>query len=448
MKIFKVICTVITVILECMVSYGGENAGKTSNYDSAFAREMQNTCLKYEKQAHEFYESKVDKAINEPPFIVMLSHHQFREVRDEFLGLSGNNINDWILGVEHNLKKKISSNTYPSSFLWRPYIYITMRDCPGVGRMAIRNFISQNRLSPVACLDFFGTLAPFIGAFMARDVFAEKDIIAMLRRILEDKSPSYGFRMQMPSQDALVPDAYNNMLSSPKPGKTIKAKLRICDWGCSFTAIWFASKEVCFDGGKFLESSESQRDQIVAQMQKFLSGREKALAPTQALEDELRGQYAARMTVADFAAKLAEWQKRANDPTGDGTLQLLLDTLFYQVGRNAEAAMDARDTQMTAYLAGKVSEIFAKDGLKILAGKEGGNLRHKDDFFRFLNPLNVQLYEKKRPLDMARNAQLRILANIYEQKYHSGELFRLPEGKAETPKTPGAKTPAPAKPGK
>ena len=431
-------------LFSCLILNAGEKIEKRSK--PLDIKQMVLECQKMEKAALEVYEREKDKDINESPYHVVFADLDYGDMETKFVRLAGKDTIPWIRGMEKYLLQRIKQKTVPSSLLWGPYIYVTMRDHPREGRMAIRNFVSRNNLPPIACLDFLGVLSRFLNSFMAREVIREKDIVAMLQRTLNDKSASYGYKTAL-----MLEEGYDNVDDGkwyPAKYKIVKAKLRMCDWGCMFAFCWFNPKSIKYSVLSFVESSEKERDQVIAQMQEFLSGREKALAPTQALEDELRGQYAARMAVADFAAKLAEWQKRANDPTGDGTLQLLLDTLFYQVGRNAEAAMDDRDTQMTAYLAGKVSEIFAKDGLKILAGKEGENLRHKDDFFRFLNPLNVQLYEKKRPLDMARNAQLRILANIYEQKYHSGELFRLPEDKAETAPAGKAKTPAGGKPGK
>ena len=422
------------------------------------SKEIQGECKKFDDAVKKIYAAKAEgrykgSVFTRAPHYVLSTDPNYAAsyLCQDFAKKCKSDPMLWIQEIEKYLAAKIHSSKDNDKvcFLWYPYIVTALRDNPAIGRWTMREFFKNysTELPTRDSIDFLLFLSPFNNCFMARNVIREHDIITIFKLMLSDVNPSYDYLEQLP-RDTGYFDLETGIDHPGKPGKIISGHLRGCDWGCLLVYDWFEPEGLGFIFHKFIESPESQRDQVVAQMQKFLDKREKALALTQALEDELRGQYAARMTVADFAAKLAEWQKRANDQTGDGTLQLLLDTLFYQVGRNAEAAMDARDTQMTAYLAGKVSEIFAKDGLKILAGKDGENLRNKDDFFRFLNPLSVQVYKKNLPLDVDRNVQLRILANIYEQKYHSGELFRLPGEKAETAPAGKAKPPAGGKPGK
>ena len=277
---------------------------------------------------------------------------------------------------------------------------------------------------------------------MAKNVLAEKDVIAMFQRTLQDSSYAYDYASILPSEDAgIIRQDASGTIHLPRPGRAITGKMRVCDFGFGFAFAWFRPQGIKFDEIKFVESTEAQRDLLIAQMRQFLSEREKEGSAIQALEDELRGQYAARLSPGDFAAKLAEWQKRVGDRTSDRVLYLLLDALFYQIGRNEDAKMDDRDAQMTAYLAKEVRDRFAKDGLKVFEGVKNDQLRRRSAFYDFYNSLTVQVYKNNLPLDYSRNAAVRMLMNNYKHKYDTGELFRLPGEPPAPPEKPAPTAP-------
>lgn len=443
MKAAKTIVTTIGVMMSLwgMMTNAEEQPKNDKKHERLFLQKMMKECQQYEAKASEFYHKWTDGSIALPPFRVLMIL-EFYNVESQFVRQAKNNPEGWILCVEKHIKQLIARDSPSVAFFWGPYIFVTMRDHPAVGRMAIRDFIAQNQLSSRDCIDFFGSLTPFISSFMAKNVLAEKDVIAMFQRTLQDPSYAYDYASILPSEDSgIIRQDADGTIHLPRPGRVITGKMRTCDWGFGFAFAWFQPKGIEFDEVKFVQSPEAQRDILIAQMQRFLTEREKDGVAIQDLEKELRGQYAARLSPGDFAAKLAEWQKRVGDRTSDRVLYLLLDALFYQIGRNEDAKMDDRDAQMTAYLAKEVRDRFAKDGLKVFEGVKSDQLCRRSAFYDFYNPLAVQVYKNNLPLDFSRNAAVRMLMNNYKHKYDTGELFRLP---GEPPAPP--EKPAPAAP--
>ena len=439
MKAAKTLVTMLVVMMSLsgMMTNAEEQSKNAKKQERLFLQKMMKECQQYEATAFEFYHKWTDGRIALPPFRVLMIL-EFYKVESQFVGQAESNPEGWILCVEKHIKQLIARDSPSVAFFWGPYIFVTMRDYPAVGRAAIRDFIAQNQLSPRNCIDFFGSLTPFISSFMAKSVLAEKDVIAMFQRTLQDPSYAYDYASTLPSEDSgVIRQDADGTIHPPRPGRVITGKMRACDLGFGFAFAWFRPQGIKFDEIKFVESTEAQRDILIAQMRQFLTEREKDGAAIQALEDELRGQYAARLSPGAFAAKLAEWQKCVGDRTGDRVLYLLLDTLFYQIGRNEDARMDDRDAQMTAYLAEEVRDRFAKDGLKVFEGVKNDQLRRRSAFYDFYNPLTVQVYKNNLPLDFSRNAAVRMLMNDYKHKYDNGELFRLPGEPPAPPESAG-----------
>ena len=414
--------------------------------DRNSTKDIRRECQKFDATVEEIYANEISRYQKENvsanhPFLVLSLSMKYSFMSDDFIKKADTDPICWVQNIEKYLLQKTQEKS-AQTFLWEPYILITLRDHPEIGRSSIKGFINKcQNLSSRNCIDFFSFLSPYLNSFVARGAIEETRVIQIFDRLLHEVTPSYHYFWEMPPKIGVF-DLDTGIDHPDTPGRIISSHLRVCDWGCKLAYEWFEPKEIHFNMFKFVEANNTERDKIIAQMQKFLTERRKTLAETEALENALRGQYSTRMTVTDFAAKLAAWQEHANDPTGDGALQLLLDILFYQVGRNAETKMDDRDAQMTAYLAGEISKVFAKDGLKIFVDKGKENWRNKSVFFSFLNPLRVQLYQKNIPAEMTRNATMRMLATIYEHKYDTGELFRLP---GEPPAPPEKPAPTAAK---
>ena len=265
----------------------GELAGAASPV--AHWERMEAECQELETQALAAYDKIKDKDVNEPPFVAMGSDLRFYYKETEFIRSARHDPVAWIMGMEKHLAQRIKQKSLPTSLLWGAYIDVTLRDHPEAGRKAIRDFISRQQLPPAACIDFLGSLCPVANDFMANKVIRESDIIAMLQRALNDQSPSYGYKWQLFGEEEWY-DVDNEVVHPCKPGETIKAKMRTCDWGCMLTFAWFSPENVKFSAREFVEADNAQRDQIIAQAQKFLAERGSVFATVEALWRELWGQ--------------------------------------------------------------------------------------------------------------------------------------------------------------
>lgn len=218
----------------------GELAGAASPV--AHWERMEAECQELETQALAAYDKIKDKDVNEPPFVAMGSDLRFYYKETEFIRSARHDPVAWIMGMEKHLAQRIKQKSLPTSLLWGAYIDVTLRDHPEAGRKAIRDFISRQQLPPAACIDFLGSLCPVANDFMANKVIRESDVIAMLQRTLNDQSPSYGYKWQLFGEEEWY-DADNEVVHPCKPGETIKAKMRTCDWGCMLTFAWFSPRK-------------------------------------------------------------------------------------------------------------------------------------------------------------------------------------------------------------
>ena len=190
------------------------------------------------------------------------------------------------------------------------------------------------------------------------------------------------------------------------------------------------------------------RASLIAAAKEFVAKKLARIDAVEALEKNLREQATLQLSPAEYDSLLNTWQTMGGGSAPDAVLTLTLDTLFAQTARNAERTPTDRDKAITLHLAARAREILQKDKMEVQEFAKEDVRSPEAAWTWFRNHLAYRLYKQPDRLDETRDLALQNFLTVYEARHDRGELFRLPEDKAETAPAPGGKTPPPAKPGK
>ena len=314
-----------------------------------------------------------------------------------------------------------------------PYIFAVFRDHSDVIGNRFADFLANPQLSDSEAADLLQATEKYAAAFNVHSRIPEKIFLRRISSCLQENNAE-----QASGHRVVIDWNFARNFMARTCDKAYTAMLIRYPQSDLVKAYWYDKNYQTFE----------QRDTLIADAKEFVAKKLARLDAVEALEKNLREQAVLQLSPAEYDSVLDTWQTLGGGSAPDAILTLTLDALFAQTALNAKRAPTERDREMTLHLAARARELLQKDKVEIPEFAKDGVRSPEAAWAWFRNHLAYRLYKQPNPLNEIRDLALQKFLTVYEARHDRGELFRLPEDKAEAAPAPGGKTPPPAKPGK